>query len=270
MNSKAVLARELSNPVVATFWGGFKRFLYFPWNKGRIEHLETSLFFNKTLPVYFSKSSNEKAPLYVFMPGIYGQPTRGLTPQFIDHLESLGGHVLVVPNILSPLYVEAYPLYQDDPSVLEVQAMEEALNYALNRLPEVRKVHVIAESLGSAIASAWVAHDRSHKRRLTDLTLLWPPLSLYSAMKNFDKMIHQYKDSDCSLMSKISVMGKKFLLESFPTNIDEDEEKCIAQILLIDGFIKAMDQSFETYKKVSKKSIDVEKLERIKILKFEL
>jgi hypothetical protein len=133
--------------------------------------------------------------------------------------------------------------------------MEEALNYALNKLPDVRKVHVIAESLGSSIASAWVAHDRSNKRRLTDLTLLWPPLSLYSAMKNFDKMIHKYKDSDCSLVSKISVMGKEFLFESFPKNIDKEEEKCIAQILLRDGFIKAMDQSFETYKKVSKKSI---------------
>ncbi len=133
INAKSSEAKGIADPVFATFWGGVKRFLHIPWNRGQLIDLESTYFLHKKIKIYFSEAKNSEAPLFVYFPGIYGQPTFGLTPHFIDHLESLGGHVLVVPNILSPLYVEAHPLYLDDPSKNEIGVMEEALNFVLKK-----------------------------------------------------------------------------------------------------------------------------------------
>ena len=117
MESTTKKATHLSNPAVATFWGGLRRLRFFTHNDGQLELIKSPLFKSGEVPIYLSQKPF-KSPLFVFMPGIYGQPSRGLTPQFIDFLEKIPGHVLVVPNLLAPAYVEAHPLYVQDPIAL--------------------------------------------------------------------------------------------------------------------------------------------------------
>ncbi|MFP5458792.1 MAG: hypothetical protein ACLGG7_08670, partial [Bacteriovoracia bacterium] len=195
-----------------------------------------------------------KAPLFVFMPGIYGQPDSGLTPQFVDQLESLGGHVLVVPNLLAPKYVKAFPLYAEDPVKLEVQVLEEALSFALKELGErVQRVEVIAESLGTALGSAWSAHDRLHQKRIQSLTLLWPPLDLPRAMKNFDGIIDEHRAAHerCWTVEKLSILMRQFLFQTYPGAMTLPEQGCIGALVLVDGFVKATQRSWKAYNEVA-------------------
>ncbi len=247
LNAKSMEAKEIQDSISATFWGGFKRYLHWSKNRGTILDLESKFFKSKKIKIYFSKADKKLDSLVVFMPGIYGQPTRGLTPHFIDLFESMGVSVLVVPNIFSPLYIESYPLYGENPTMTEIGVMNEALDYALKNLPQVKRVHVVAESLGAAIGAAWVGDDRENKKRIYDLTLLWPPRSLSRAMKNFDKVFKLYENSTCSVVRKLYVMSSEFLLNSFPNSLDKEDQVCVGEILLQDGFLKIMEKSFKTH-----------------------
>jgi hypothetical protein len=129
----------------------------------------------------------------------------------------------------------------------EIGVMNEALDYALKNLPQVKRVHVVAESLGAAIGAAWVGDDRENKKRIYDLTLLWPPRSLSRAMKNFDKVFKLYENSTCSVVRKLYVMSSEFLLNSFPNSLDKEDQVCVGEILLQDGFLKIMEKSFKTH-----------------------
>ena len=249
MSQSELKASQLKNPVVATFWGAFKRFKDFTHNDGDVIKLKTSLFRSGNIDIYLSQKK-ERSPLYVFMPGIFGGLKRGLTPQMIDRLESLNGHVLVVPNFLSPEYMHSHPLYGGDPIHLEVQVMEEALSYALSQLgPRVSQIEVIAESLGTAIGAAWVAWDFDHLKRLTSLTMLWPPLNLAHAMKNFDQLIltHHKFVNNCSIIDKTWVFLREFAFKEFPESLQADEEKCLGVMVLIDGFLKNSKRSWKIF-----------------------
>lgn len=241
--------KNLENPVVATFWGAFQRFKHFTHNKGDIKKLKSPHFKSGDIDIYFSEQT-KKAPLYVFMPGIFGGLTKGLTPQMIDRLEALGGHVLVVPNLLSTEYMHAHPLYQADPIGLEVQVMEDALNFASKRLGNrLEVVHVLSESLGTAVGAAWIAWDRQHTKRIRSLTMLWPPLNLAKAMKNFDLVVDKHREaaSSCSFMTKLWVFSREFLLKDFPGTIDQKEQECIGVLVLIDGFIRNTKRSWRAH-----------------------
>ncbi len=248
-------AEGLENSAVATFWGGLRRYRFFTHNKEGQRQLPSPLFREGSFPIYLS-ASTQSDRLFVFMPGIFGQPNKGLTPQFIDLLEGIGGHVLVVPNLLAPDYVRAYPLYGEDLVAHEVAVMESALDYALKKLPQVKRIHVIAESLGTAIGSAWAAHDRTHQRRLSDLTLLWPPLDLRKAMTNFDAIIDQHRPyaASCSTLKKLSILARHFLWTAFPGKLQKDEEGCVGAMVMVDGFITATQRSWRAYSEAVRSS----------------
>ena len=253
MESTTAKAVHLSNPAVATFWGGFRRFRFFTHNDGGIEQFKSPLFKTGEFPIYFSQKSF-RAQLFVFMPGIYGQPGKGLTAQFVDFLEKIPGHVLVVPNLLGPDYVEAHPLYKTDPVAREVQVMEEALDYALRKIGDrVSRIEVIAESLGTAVGSAWAAHDSTHQKRINGLTLLWPPLNLPVAMKNFDAIINEYRPAaeKCSTPFKLYVLAREFALKDYPAQLDKEEEECMAALVLVDGFVDATKVSWRSHVKAT-------------------
>jgi hypothetical protein len=235
-----------------SFWGGFRRYFHWAKNKGSIVEVESSLFKSSRFPLYLYTHPNPKAPLYIFMPGIYGQPHKGITQNTIDYLEKLEGSLLVVPNILSTSYVEANPHYKDDVVASEVAVMEEALGYALSKLPEGRRsVHLIAESLGSSVAVAWVAQDQAQEKRISDLLLLWPPLNLHSAMKNFDFLIDSYRSYECSTIGNLVTISSSFLFTTYPENLSLKEQHCMGQVMLVDGFLKSTKASLEAYQKLN-------------------
>lgn len=244
--------QQLENPAVATFWGGFRRFRWLTHNDGEVLQLESRHFKAKKYEIYLS-SQQRPAPLYVFMPGIYGQPNQGLTPQMIDVLEGLGVHVLVIPNLLAPSYIESHPLYGQDPIELEVSVLNETLDFSLKKLDGlVTGVHVLAESLGTAMGAAWVAHDSQKQKRIKSLTLLWPPLFLPVAMKNFDAIINEHRPAarECPLYTKLWVVTREFVLKDWPSSLTAEEEKCLGAMVLVDGFVTATKRSWKAHAEV--------------------
>ena len=231
-----------------TFWGGFRRYLSWAQNRGGIVEKRSALFKSGSFSFYFFAHPNPKAPLYIFMPGIFGQPHKGITQNFIDTLEALEGSVVVVPNLLAQEYIKANPAYIKDVVTSEVEVMEEVLDFALSKLsPQKRSVHLIAESLGSSVAVAWVAQDQTHRKRLSDLLLLWPPMNLYNAMKNFDALIDSYRAYDCSTLGNLLTISQRFLFTIYPENLTLEEQQCMGQVMLVDGFLKSTQKSLATY-----------------------
>ncbi len=254
MKAQTPKAVNLDTPGLGTFWGGFRRYLPITHNDGGLESMRSTNFAKGKIDIYVSEKKT-KAPLYIFMPGIFGQPSRGLTPEMIDHLEAIGGHVLVVPNLLSPPYVLAHPQYGEDPIALEIQVMEEALNYMTKRLGKrMGRVHVIAESLGTAIGSAWAAYDRTHERRLYDLTLFSPPLELPLAMVNFDKIIDEHRPAAkrCSSAFKLWTMVQNFVFQEYPGPVSAKGKECLGAVVLVDGFVNAAQKSWQAHVKATK------------------
>ncbi len=253
MKEQTPKAIHLDTPGLGTFWGGFRRYLPITHNDGGLESLPSKLFARGKIDIYISEKKT-KAPLYVFMPGIFGQPSRGLSPEMIDHLEAIGGHVLVVPNLLSTPYVLAHPQYGEDPVALEIQVMEDALSYMTKRLGKrLGRIHLIAESLGTAIGSAWAAHDRTHQRRLYDLTLFSPPLELPVAMVNFDKIIDDHRPAAkrCSSPFKLWTMVQNFVFHDYPGPVSAKGKECLAAIVLVDGFVNSAQRSWEAHVKAT-------------------
>ncbi len=253
MKAQTPKAVNLNTPGLGTFWGGFRRYLPITHNDGGLEVLRSKLFAKGKIDIYVSEKKT-KAPLYIFMPGIFGQPSRGLTPEMIDHLEAIGGHVLVVPNLLSPSYVAAHPQYGEDPIALEIQVMEEALDFMQQRLGKrLGRVHVIAESLGTAIGSAWAAYDRTHLRRIYDLTLFSPPLELPLAMTNFDKIIDEHRPAAarCSSAFKLWTMLQNFVFQEYPGPVSAKGRECLGAVVLVDGFVNSAKKSWRAHVKVT-------------------
>ncbi len=235
-----------------TFWGGLRRYLHWPQNRGQVIEKESALFESKQFTFYFYAHPNPSAPLYIFMPGIYGQPHKGITQNFIDSIEALEGSVVVVPNLLAQEYIQANPKYTSDVVASEVAVMDEALDFALSKLSSSdRSVHLIAESLGSSIAVAWVAADQREKKRIKDLLLLWPPMNLFNAMKNFDALIESYRFYNCSTIGNLLTISQRFLFTIYPENLTESEEQCMGQVMLVGGFLKSTRKSHAVYRETS-------------------
>jgi len=237
---------SINHTGVATFWGGFKRKMRLNFNDGDTLAWETPLFKHGSLPLYYSEREGA-APLVVIMPGIFGTTDKGLTPSTIDRVEAMGAHVIVVPNVVSVQYVHAYPLYGGDIVESEAQVMEAALEFALSKMgKKVTAVHVLAESLGTVVASAWTAWDVTHKKRINSLTLLSPPMDLSAAMRNFDDIINEYRGTSeqCSQFSLYWRLFTDFLISEIPSDFALKEKRCLSGYVVVDAFLKAAQSTY--------------------------
>lgn len=240
---------SLDTAGLGTFWGGWKRWFHFPHNQGDIEQWDSPLFGNGPLKYYFSRQK-ARAPLFVFIPGIFGEAQGTLMPYQIDMLEAYGGHVLILPDIISPSYVGALPLYDKDIIAHAVTVAEGVLQQVLNRLgADVSDIHLVAESLGSAVASAWSAQDAQDKQRFNSLTLLWPPMRLPAAMHNFDHVIDQHRPfvDHCPMPGILWTLFTGFVLHDVPPSLSAGEKHCFGARALVTGFLKGAGKTYNAY-----------------------
>ncbi len=243
--------RFLDTSGLGTFWGGLMRWRHLSKNQGHVTPWPSSLFKSGHVPVYFSQRPHP-APLAVFMPGIFGEVDKGFSTQTIDMLEELGFHVLAVPNLMAASYITAGPLYQTDVVQAEVRVMEEALDRALAELgPRAGKVHVVAESLGTAIAAAWAGHDAANHRRLHALNLFWPPQNLRRAMHNFDLAINEHRPwaDHCGQLRMYARLVTDFLWKDVPTSLTPEEKWCFGAHGVVKGFLKAVGHTYGAYQR---------------------
>ena len=245
-------AKTLSSPAIATLWGGYRRFKIFNNNQGRLIKLNTPLFKTGEIEVYLRKTTSRE--LVVFMPGIFGSIQKGLTPQMIDQIEQTNVNLLVLPNMLSQEHIQAQPEYNHDPIMTEVKIHEAALDLSLQQLGYQNiKVHVIAESLGSIIGSAWASYDLDNKKRLSSLMLLWPPLDLYLAMKNFDHIVDEHRKNleDCNFIKRAWLLLTEMALKDYPAALSNKDSYCLGSVVLLDGFVEKSKKSWLSYTKAS-------------------
>lgn len=250
---------------LATFWGGWRRASKFTFNNGETILWKSPLFKRKQLPIYISEQET-KSPLIVFMPGIFGSTDKGLSPMMIDRFEKAGAHVLVVPNLVSTQYVSASPLYDGGIVESEIKVMESALDFALIKLnSKVTAIHIVAESLGTMVGAAWTSWDTTHKKRISSLTLLSPPIDLSVAMKNFDDVINEYRGT-MNKCGEIEIYWKfftQFLIREIPTDLTLEEKRCLAGRVLVNGFLEAAQKSYDAHAEVMNLK------ENLKIASFE-
>jgi len=245
-------SKNLKAPAVASLWGGQRRFKIFHNKSGEIFNLKSPLFKSGNLNIYISKKPSNK--LIIFFPGIFGSINRGITPHMIEQLEKTQINLLVLSNFLSSEHISAYPLYGNDPIKTETLILEQALDFSLLQLNNKKlEIHVIAESLGSIVASAWVSEDQKKNKRIKSLTLLWPPFELKHAMKNFDNIVNEHREANhnCHIINKAWLLTKEMLLKDFPDFLSKKDEKCLGSIVLIDGFMGSMKKSWEAHTQTS-------------------
>ena len=185
-----------------------------------------------------------KAPLIVFVPGIFADSSDITGQMTIKWFSRMGYHVLIVPNPLGPGYLLAGPHKTEDPSVDQALFVVEATRYAVQKMigPEwVSSVALAGESLGAAVAAAAYARDSLETNPIFDngVSLFWPPISLSHSVANMDEGIvgsldkyeHQCKGLIENFRFRIRVFFAQIL--SDPT---EEERDCAQSLVMQFGY----------------------------------
>ena len=246
LNSQSKYSEQFHSAAATTFWGAYHRLLDWPFAKGQMHELSHPLITNGKLPVYISKR-DAKAKLIVFFPGIFGQANRHMTGRLVRRLEDMNFHVMVLPNVLASQYIRLLPDYSKGVFSTEVELMNFALEFAKKQIGQkISEVHVMAESLGTITASAWYGQNAE----LVSLTLLWPPLNLYQAMKNFDQIIQEHQNYSCSNLWTMAKVIYRFSIVPQNQALDPEFEKCVGQMALVQGFQEQTQKVFLEYSKV--------------------
>ncbi|GEM_PF-2363261 len=240
-----------------TAWGGWQRL--FSWSSVKGEIVQAATSFTKTGNVEYYRyrhSSKDPRPLFILFPGIFGEPGQRVTDNFIEMLEALDGHVIVVPNFLSMGWVRGYPLYgEGDPSKTELNITHDIWRDVIKYIPEssISKVHVVGESLGTLISSAWVS-QKEWKPRPSSLTLLWPPLELDRALDNIDLYVTTL-ESDwkrCGLFFTLPIFMKYFVMDTTPKEISQTDGRCLSAWVAYMGFQKTLRNVYTVHAETNK------------------
>jgi hypothetical protein len=235
--------KEFSDPSFSTLWGGLRRALHWPKHKGRMTHLLPKGFKEK-IPVYIY-ATESKNDLYIFYLGVFGKPDGKTGPHAIDSLEKLGGHVIVIPNILADTYINARP----DSGL---QDLEQERDFQTNLFDEVvnqvgkekiSKIHVLAESLGTFQAL-------QVKRKFDSLKILAPPLYLDRSIKRFDDLILRQSKvlQNCTIWWKWPYMAYKIKSGPLPVELSNEDKSCFGSWVIADGFVMSIKKTADKIK----------------------
>ncbi|HVK60352.1 MAG TPA: alpha/beta hydrolase [Bdellovibrionales bacterium] len=220
----------LERASLATLWSGSLRELksYHGLESYRA-NAELPEFFAKDVPVYLYEHRS-KAPLIVFIPGVFGDSNNGAARAILSWFSRMGYHVLTIPNTWSQSFQKAHFLPRHGYPIDEADAVVALTDWAIQQIGarRVSEVHIAGESLGAFSAAVTYARDSQSSQPLFTggATLLWPPISLVGGIAVLDNMITTTKaeyESQCrahykKISSKIRVLRGKVL--SAPTSQD--------------------------------------------------
>lgn len=263
LQGQAKLYGEMQDAAISTMWGGFQRSLSLPLFKGEEINVPSKLFKKGSFAAYLKKHS-AKAPLVVFLPGIFGSYDSNVAGATVHDLENLDIHLLVPPNFLNHKYVAAGPLYDSyQGESLDLDAVKQTIIEAVNKIgkDDVSAIHLVGESLGTAVASALYSTDfeLSEYVEKGSLTLVCPPLKLGISVKNFDHMIDTVgkAEQECSnIFYNYPLMAFHFLYQKIPNQMTEDFKACMQNYLYRTVFLKSANKSLEAHLKLKGQSLD--------------
>lgn len=201
-------------------------------------------FKHGSLPIYISRSSKTVAPLVILFPGIFGIADDFVNKDSIDYLQKRDLHIVSIPNFFNKIYIRRGPLYQgENVSQLDLQIAREAIDWAILKIgkDKISTINLMGESLGTFVALGVYQQDSKLITPLINgsIVLLFPPLDLHHTIKNFDQIIHDYKQhfNDCSRMSWLIELLKKGDSEAlYSQNFNE----CTKAFLLHAGFVDSI------------------------------
>jgi hypothetical protein len=242
---------EEERGMVATLWGGGLRVL----NPGpEVRALERLVWdptrFEKPLKVvaktHLIKTTNRyrvKAPLMVFVPGIFSDSGDISGRMTVKWFSELGYHVLVVPNPLGADFLRAHPkrtaaFPQFEASLIRYLVERAVIEWFGEEY--VSTIHISGESLGALIAAATFAEGfKDTKFSFSDLTLFWPPLSLNQAIHNLDYWISKtgpnYRDHCAPLIENFGFQLRVFFGD-FLRSPKPIEKECAPALVTQHGF----------------------------------
>jgi hypothetical protein len=263
IHSESKKYNNFKDPATSTLWGGIRRFWGIYPLQGKTVEFETKRFKTGKLPVYLRKL-DKKAPMLIFMPGIFGQHDGQVSPKLIQDMENYDAHIFVPPNFLSKNYINNSPLYGDDPSSLDIEIVLEVIDEAIKRIGQenISKVHFIGESLGTVVASGAYAEDSMRKNPILKngtLTLLWPSVNLRNSMLSFDKRIDGSVEmhQKCYYFFQMPGLLYHFIMQETPQGMNKDFQNCMGSFLYHETFMKAANKSFEAFKEHQNKMVSV-------------
>lgn len=232
-----------------SLWGGMKRTWKNKDKAGEIVEVNTELVETKKVPVYFKAYSKKTALNFIF-PGIFGQDDGNLTPSIISTLESLGGHVAVIPNFLSKKYIKSKPIYEDDVSSSDIKIATEIVKKIINKITTEKITHInlVAESLGTFVGSGVLAELSKNKiasELKINLTLMWAPLKLTKVLENFDNKLKKTKKTydECHFWFRYPAVYYYFVFQEKPDRPSEEFVKCMDSYLYHGVFKKGIEKS---------------------------
>lgn len=242
---------SLNETTFATFWGGFRRVIYWQNHQGGMIDLPVPGF-RKPVPIYLSQKES-KADLYIFYPGVFGKPDGKLTPHMIDMLEKKNGHVIVIPNIVADSYLVSRPTLIGDNLARERANQNLILTEALKKIgsDKIGKIHLVGESLG-----CFQAANLDYK--FDSMTLLWPPIYLDRSIKRFDKLINQKLpdvQNKCSFWWKWPMVTYESKWLETPKDMSQIDKDCMGAWVIAEGFVSSIQKTSKTYLEDHKKEV---------------
>lgn len=247
--------KHLRSGDMLTAWGGWKRMnLVPPSLKGKFLTFKTPETKTGHVKAYLHVHPGTRpVPFFIYFPGIFGDLGDKITDDFVSKLESIDAHVLVIPNFLSDNWVRFGPLYDRHPAKTEILLISAIWKEVSKLIPlnHMTGMHIIGESLGSLLATAFSAQAELSQHHPSTLTLLWPPAKLDLAMENLDVYLENSHKNTCSDFLAFPLFMGYFLIPETPAGISEDHAKCLGAWGAQKGFVKNLDKITDTLVQLS-------------------
>jgi hypothetical protein len=241
----------------ATFYGGFNRIMRWTSQKSKVEKLKIPSL-NKEIPYYLSMVQ-EKAPVIVIYPGVFGEPDHPMVLHMIEEFEQLPVHVIALPNILAATYLGVRNSTKNNPWEEERLQQKEIFQTVLNLIPQdkIESINLFAESLGTWQSIMILSHE---DLKINSATFIWPPLELPKSLKNFDTLIKEKKSQyeACTYWYKWPYALYRYTRPEIPHDLTKEEDDCYGSFIISKQFVNSIG-------KVAKKAYKIknQKLETV-------
>lgn len=188
------------NSPAATVWGGLQ------WGvrrDGKTEVLEKSIEvpgyakpFRYLVATQKKDKNAVRAPLVVFLPGMFTDVESSRAKRFIEVFGERGYHVLLPPNPWSAHALESFPAKRPGHIEDEAAVMWEFSSRAIALFKKehgelVSSVNLAGESYGTILAGVFLAIDREKKHPIVNgtTTLFSPVLHMLQTLESVDAMM---------------------------------------------------------------------------------
>ena len=149
------------------------------------------------IPVRFFKTKSKSKGTIVFVTGIFGNYSGGLSTQILKEYLDDGMNILSLGNPLGSRNIEKLPKYVPGDLIVEGRAFYESTRLAIIELKklgfDLGKINVLGVSYGGLTASIMTAIDQG-KIFNGKLALLSPPLEMSYALMQMDSLIDDVRD----------------------------------------------------------------------------